>query len=85
MPERAHDQKPGFGRPASTRQWASLAAGLLPLLAVAVFVLQNTDKVRVRFLFVDGRIALGLALLMAAVLGGVGALFLGFVRRHRRN
>ena len=77
--------EPGFGRPASTRQWVSLAAGLAPLVAVAVFVLQNTDKVKVSFLFLNGRIALGLALLLAAVLGGVGAVLLSFVRRHRRD
>lgn len=85
MPERDHDEGRGFGRPASPRQWASLAAGLLPLVAVAVFVLQNTNRVKVSFLFFDGRIALGLALLVAAVLGGVGAVFLSFVRRHRRT
>ena len=85
MPDRDHEEERGFGRPASPQQWASLAAGLLPLVAVAVFVLQNTDKVKVSFLIFDGRIALGLALLLAAVLGGVGAVFLSFVRRHRRN
>ncbi|HVE47485.1 MAG TPA: lipopolysaccharide assembly protein LapA domain-containing protein [Acidimicrobiales bacterium] len=84
MPDHGHDE-PGFGRSASPRQWASLVAGLLPLVAVAVFVLQNTDKVKVSFLFLSGRLALGLALLLAAVLGAVGAVFLSFVRRHRRN
>lgn len=85
MPDHEGGEDRGFGRPASARQWASLVAGLLPLVAVGVFVLQNTDKVKVSFLLFDGRIALGLALLLAAVLGGVGAVFLGFVRRHRRN
>lgn len=85
MPDDDRGKDRGFGRRASPQQWASLVAGLLPLVAVAVFVLQNTDKVKVSFLFLEGRIALGLALLLAAVLGGVGAVFLSFVRRHRRN
>lgn len=85
MPDHARDAEGGFGRPASARQWVSLVAGLLPLVAVAVFVLQNTDRVKVRFLFVDGQLALGLALLVAAVLGAVGAVFLSFVRRHRHR
>lgn len=72
MPDRGHGEDPGFGRPATPRQWASLAAGLLPLVAVGVFVLQNTDKVKVSFLFFNGRIPLGLSLLMAALLGRGG-------------
>lgn len=85
MPDRERDEERGFGRRASPQQWASLVAGLLPLVAVAVFVLQNTDRVKVRFLFVDGQLALGLALLLAAALGAVSAVFLSFVRRHRHR
>ncbi|HEX2064575.1 MAG TPA: lipopolysaccharide assembly protein LapA domain-containing protein [Acidimicrobiales bacterium] len=65
------------------RDWAPLVAGLLLLLVVAVFVLQNGDKVAVEFLFFEGSPPLGVALLLAAVLGGLSTLFLGFVRRTR--
>ena len=65
------------------RDWAPLVAGLLLLLVVAIFVLQNGDKVELDFLSFEGRPPLGVALLLAAVLGGLATLFLGFVRRTR--
>ena len=65
------------------RDWAPLVAGLLLLLIVGIFVLQNGDKVDLDFLGFEGRPPLGVALLLAAVLGGLATLFLGFVRRTR--
>ncbi len=81
-------QTPARPQPAPRRDrpvqdWAPLVAGLLLLLVVAVFVLQNGDKVELDFLFFHGRPPLGVALLLAAVLGGLATLFLGFVRRTR--
>lgn len=65
------------------RDWAPLVAGLLLLLVVAVFVLQNGDEVELDFLGFESRPPLGVALLLAAVLGGLATLLLGFVRRTR--
>ncbi len=65
------------------QDWAPLVAGLLLLLVVGVFVLQNGDKVELHFLGFESRPPLGVALLLAAVLGGLATLFLGFVRRTR--
>ncbi len=67
----------------AVRDWAPLVAGLIVLLLVVIFVLQNGDQVPVRFLFFEGDLALGAALLLAAALGGLTTLLLGFVRRTR--
>jgi len=51
--------------------WAATAAALLLLVLLIVFVLQNATQVKVRFLGFAGSIPLGMALLIAAVGGGV--------------
>lgn len=69
----------------ATRDWGPLVAALVLLLVVAVFVLQNSDEVEVDFLFLHGTLPLGAALLLAAVLGGLVSLLLGFVQRTRHR
>lgn len=59
--------------------WA-LAGTLLVLLLTVVFVAQNGDKVKVNFLWLHGHMALGLALLFAAVIGGLLTVLLATVR-----
>jgi uncharacterized integral membrane protein len=63
------------------------------LLAILVFILQNGQRVRVRFLMVNGTLPLGAALLFAAMLGALLVLVAGAARvlqlrvvsrRHRR-
>jgi putative membrane protein len=63
------------------------------LVAILVFILQNGQRVRVRFLMVNDMVPLGVALLFAALLGALlvlvagGARVLqlrGVARRHRR-
>jgi uncharacterized integral membrane protein len=76
--QRAAEKARGAGR-----DWAPLVAALVLLLLVVIFVLQNGDKVPVKFLFAEGDMPLGAALLLAAVLGGLITLALGFVRRTR--
>lgn len=76
--------RPGH-RDDPARDWAPLVGALILLLAVAVFVLQNSGRVDVEFLFLKGRLPLGVALLLAAVLGGLISLLLGFVRRTRHR
>jgi uncharacterized integral membrane protein len=41
------------------------------LVAILVFILQNGERARVRFLMVDGTLQLGMALLFAALLGAL--------------
>jgi uncharacterized integral membrane protein len=70
--------------------WTMVGIGVVLLVAILVFILQNGQ--RVRFLMVDGTLQLGVALLFAALLGAMlvaGAarvLQLRVVaRRHRRS
>jgi uncharacterized integral membrane protein len=74
--------------------WTMVGIGVVLLVAILVFILQNSQRVRVRFLMVDGTLALGVALLFAALLGALLVLTAGaarvlqlrvVARRHRRN
>ncbi len=65
---------PREGAPRLTRAsavWVATGAALLLLIMLIVFMLQNSAKVEVHFLSLTGTIPLGLALLIAAVAGGV--------------
>lgn len=73
QPESA--EAPSSGRPPrmtrTSAVWFAVAAALLLLILLIVFMLQNSTKVEVHFLGVTGTIPLGMALLIAAVGGGV--------------
>ncbi len=81
-----------FTRASAT--WMATSAALLLLVLLIVFMLQNTTKVEVRFLGLSGTIPLGMALLIAAVGGGVVVAIAGIgrvtqlrfnARRTRKN
>jgi uncharacterized integral membrane protein len=74
--------------------WTMVGIGVVLLVAILVFILQNGQRVRVRFLLVDGTLPLGVALLLAALLGALLVLAAGaarvlqlrvVARRHRRT
>ena len=74
--------------------WTMVGIGVILLVAILVFILQNGQRVRVRFLMVDGTLQLGVALLFAALLGALLVLVAGaarvlqlrvVARRHRRT
>ena len=74
--------------------WTMVGIGVVLLVAILVFILQNGQRVRVRFLMVDGTLPLGVALLFAALLGALLVLVAGaarvlqlrvVARRHRRT
>jgi uncharacterized integral membrane protein len=56
------------------------AAGLLLLVLLIIFILQNSTKVGVHFFGLTGTIPLGMALLIAAVGGGVVVAIAGVAR-----
>jgi uncharacterized integral membrane protein len=73
--------------------WTMVGIGVVLLFAILVFFLQNGQRVRVRFLVVNGTLPLGAALLVAALLGALLVLVAGAARvlqlrvvsrRHRR-
>lgn len=74
---------PAHGPPPLTRAsavWVATAAALLLLILLIVFMLQNTTKVEVHLLGMSATIALGMALLIAAVGGGVVVAIAGVAR-----
>lgn len=62
-------KKPGGSRTNAAMWFAILGAIILAVLLV--FVLQNLDRVRIEFLSFDGRVPVGVALLLAAIAGGL--------------
>lgn len=60
--------------------WVAVAAALLLLVLLIVFILQNPTKVNVQFLGGEGTLSLGMALLIAAVAGGVVVAIAGIAR-----
>ena len=71
------------GTPRITRVsavWIATGAALVLLILLIVFVLQNSTKVEVHFLGLSGTIPLGMALLIAAVGGGVVVAIAGIAR-----
>jgi len=74
--------------------WTMVGIGVVLLFAILVFILQNGQRVRVRFLMANGTLPLGAALLFAALLGALLVLVAGaarvlqlrvVARRHRRT
>jgi uncharacterized integral membrane protein len=74
--------------------WTMVGISVVLSFAILVFILQNGQRVRVRFLMVDGTLPLGAALLFAALLGALLVLVAGaarvlqlrvIARRHRRT
>jgi uncharacterized integral membrane protein len=71
------------GTPRLTRAsavWVAVGAALLLLVMLIVFILQNPTKVEVHYLGLSGTLALGMALLIAAVGGGVVVAIAGAAR-----
>ncbi|MDP5226521.1 MULTISPECIES: LapA family protein [Arthrobacter] len=60
--------------------WAAVVVGLLALILLIIFILQNQQPARVYFLGLDGTVPLGMALLVAAVGGGVLVAAAGLAR-----
>ncbi|MEV7661461.1 LapA family protein [Paenarthrobacter sp. NPDC089316] len=63
---------PGSSRPTRTAAlWVAVAVGLVVLVMLIVFFVQNQDMITVRFFGFEGTLALGTTLFIAAVGGGV--------------
>jgi lipopolysaccharide assembly protein A len=60
--------------------WTMVGIGVILLVAILVFILQNSQRVRMQFLTVNGTLPLGVALLFAALLGALLVLVAGAAR-----
>jgi putative membrane protein len=60
--------------------WVGICVAALVLIALIVFMMQNTAPVRVTFLSMQGSVPLAIALLIAGVGVGIVALVIGTVR-----
>jgi uncharacterized integral membrane protein len=76
------------------RLWISLAVAIVLLVLLIIFIAENSRSVTISFLGANGHISLGLALLIAAVVGAAVTLLAGTarilqlrleVRRNRRG
>ena len=68
---------PGERRSRLSGAWTALVVGVVALLVILVFVLQNLQSVEVRFLTFHGRLPLAIALLFAVILGAIIVLAFG--------
>jgi uncharacterized integral membrane protein len=60
--------------------WSSLIVGFLILIVLLIFIAQNTDSGTFHFLGWNWTLPLGVAILMAAVLGGLITVLAGAAR-----
>jgi uncharacterized integral membrane protein len=84
----AKQAKPPRTRLSATFQ--ALLAGAVVLILLLIFILENTESVRINFLGVKGHLSLGVALLLAAAGGAlvvavVGAARISQLRLHERR
>ena len=71
----------GARRPTrASAAWVATGVALLLLIVLIIFILQNLAKVEVHFLGLSGTVPLGVALLIAAVGGGVVVAIAGATR-----
>ncbi len=60
--------------------WTGVIAGAVVLLLLLIFILENTQRVKISYLGANGHLPVGVALLLAAV---AGALVVGMVGAAR--
>jgi uncharacterized integral membrane protein len=70
-----------FTRTASV--WTSLTAGFLILIVLLIFITQNTSSVQLAFLNLRWTLPLGVAILLAAVSGGLITVLAGTARIYQ--
>jgi len=68
---------PGERQTKLSGAWTALVVGIVGLVVILVFILQNLQSVEVHFLVFHGHLPLAVALLFAMVLGAVVVLAFG--------
>ena len=77
-------------RTRTSTAFTGFVAGAIVLILLLVFILENTQSVKISYFGASGHVALGVALLLAAVggallVGLVGAARIAQVRRHAKR
>ncbi|HVC75905.1 MAG TPA: lipopolysaccharide assembly protein LapA domain-containing protein [Candidatus Micrarchaeaceae archaeon] len=71
---------PGERRTRLSGAWTAIVIGLLALVVILVFILQNQQRVQIKFLMFEGNLPLAIALLFALILGAVIVVAFGAAR-----
>lgn len=71
---------PGEERTRLSGAWTALVIGILALVLILIFILQNLQGVEISFLIFHGHLPLAVALLFAVILGAVIVLAFGGAR-----
>jgi putative membrane protein len=79
-PNETGEPLPGERRTRLSGAWTAIVIGLVALVIILVFILQNGQKVEVTFLMFKGQLPLAVALLFALILGAVIVFAFGAAR-----
>ncbi|MEU0534557.1 LapA family protein [Amycolatopsis tolypomycina] len=80
-PVRPAPAKPGKARPTRiSGTWVAVIAGLLVLVVLLIFILQNLDPATVRFFGAEGSLPLAIAMLFSAIGGAALVALIGGAR-----
>ena len=75
-----HEPLPGERRTRLSGAWTAIVVGLIALVVILVFVLQNGQSVEVSFLMFHPHLPLAVAMLFALILGSVVVFAFGAAR-----
>jgi lipopolysaccharide assembly protein A len=76
----APEALPGEKRTRLSGAWTAVVVGLVALVVILVFILQNPKSVEVSFLMFSGHLPLAVALLFAMILGALIVFAFGAAR-----
>jgi putative membrane protein len=79
-PTEPEEALPGERQTRLSGAWTAIVIGLVALVVILVFILQNQQTVQVTFLVFDGHLPLAVALLFALILGAVIVVAFGAAR-----
>jgi uncharacterized integral membrane protein len=79
-PHEAKEPLPGERRTRLSGAWTAIVVGLIALVVILIFILQNQQSVEVTFLGFSGHLPLAVALLFALILGAVVVFAFGAAR-----
>lgn len=86
----APPKPPDLPKTRTASAYTSVVAGVIVLVLLLVFILENTKSVKISYFGASGHLALGVALLLAAVggallVGILGTARIAQVRRHAKR